>query len=145
MEQHISRSGMQRQRKIGEESHVSLVARVCGRHRERITQQPVIVRLAKQIAPQQLPGVRCSLYPFHHARQHMSLIVRFVWTARMFEMRFGASIWENYKAKEQCDPKRNEHDPGWPAQRPDYAFGDDNAKQSVRDRTANKTRLVAEG
>ena len=74
----------------------------------------------------------------------MALIVRFVWTARMFEMRFGASIWETYKAKEQCDPKRNQHDPGWPAQRAECAFGDDDAKQSIRGRTANETRLVAE-
>ena len=105
MKQHIFRSGMQRQRKIGEQSHVSLIARICGRHRERVTQQPVVVRLAKQIASQQLPGVRCSLYPFHHARQHMSLIVDFVWTARMFEMRFGASIWKNYQAKDAMRPK----------------------------------------
>ena len=81
------------------------------------------------------------LDPFHHARQHMALIVPFVWTARMFEMRFGASIWEKYKAKEQCDPKRNEDDPSWPAQRAECAFGDDDAKQSICGSTANETQV----
>ena len=36
-----------------------------------------------------------------HARQHMALIVDFVRTARMFEMRFGASIWKKYQTKNQ--------------------------------------------
>ena len=74
----------------------------------------------------------------------MALIVPFVWTTRMFEMRFGASIREKYKTKEQCDPKRDQHDPGWPAQRPECAFGNDDAKQSIAGSTANETRLVAE-
>src|SRR5438552_1382126 len=75
----------------------------------------------------------------------MALIVLFVWTARMFEMRFGASIWENYEAKDQCDPKRNEDDPSWAAQRAECAFGHDDAKQSIRASTANQTGLVAQG
>ena len=59
-------------------------------------------------------------------------------------MRFGASIWEKYKTKNQYGPKRNEDDPDWPAQRPGCAFGDDDAKQSIRGSAANETRLVAE-
>src|SRR5262249_10103873 len=74
----------------------------------------------------------------------MALVVPFMWAARMFEMRFGASIWENYKAKEQCDPKRNKDDPCWPAQRENCAFGDEDAKQSIHGSTANETRLIAE-
>ena len=35
----------------------------------------------------------------------MALIVPFVWTARMFEMRFGASIWEKYKTKDAMRSK----------------------------------------
>ena len=50
-----------------------------------------------------MPGVRCSLDTFHHARQNMAFIVPFVWTARMFEMRFAALIWEKYKAKNLVD------------------------------------------
>jgi hypothetical protein len=62
----------------------------------------------------------------------------------MFEMRFAPLIWEKYKAKDQCDPKRNEDDPSWTAQRAECAFGDNDAKQSVSRSAANETRLVAE-
>ena len=96
---------MQRQRKIGKQSHVTLVARTGGRHRERIGQQTVIVRLAKEIAPQQLPRVRCSLDPFYDVRQQMPLVFRFVGTARMCEMRFGAPIGKNQQAEDECRPK----------------------------------------
>src|SRR6476619_1971636 len=74
----------------------------------------------------------------------MTLIVPFVWAARMSEVCFGASIWKKYKAKEQCDPKRNPYDLFWPPRRPEYAFSDDDAKQTIRGSTANETRLVAE-
>src|SRR3954453_14138247 len=74
----------------------------------------------------------------------MTLIVPFVWTARMLEMRLGASIGKKYKAKDQSDPKRNQENPGWTAQRPHCTVADDDAKKTIRGSTANETRLVAE-
>src|SRR5258708_34954256 len=72
------------------------------------------------------------------------MFVLFLRKGGKFEMRFAALIWKKYKAKEQCDTKRNEDDPSWPAQRAECAFGDNDAKQSIRGSTANETRLVAE-
>src|SRR5262245_22195270 len=114
---------MERQWKIREQSHVALVARVCGRHREGVTQQPVIVRLAKQIASQQLPTVRCALNPFYNAREHVALLVDLIGAARLCEVRLRASVWEKDQTKNQYGPKRNDGDADGPAKRPRCAFG----------------------
>src|SRR5262245_11701396 len=102
---------MKRQRKVRKQSHITLNTRVCGRHREGVTQQAVIIRLAEQIAPQQLPGVRCALNPFYNAREHVPLLVYFVGAARVCEVRLGASVWKKYQTKNECGPKRNHDDP----------------------------------
>src|SRR5205814_9568380 len=71
-----------------------------------------VVRLAKQIASQQLPRVGCALNPLYNAREHAALVVDFVGAARVCEMRPGASVREEYETKNEYGPKRNDDNPG---------------------------------
>src|SRR5262249_2485606 len=129
--------------KICKQPHVALVAWTGRGHRECIRQEAIVVRLAKQIASEQLPRVGCSLHTFHNVRQHLSLAFHFVRTARVFEMRFSTSVREKYQAEDKCRPKHENDDPN-AAQARNCAFEHEGAEESVASGAANQTALIPE-
>src|SRR5689334_16427179 len=85
-EQHIAGFWAESQREICEQPHVALAARICGRHRERVRQQPVIVWLAEKIASKQLECIRDALHFLDRMREQTPLIIPFVNAAGMCKM-----------------------------------------------------------
>src|SRR5205085_5435546 len=101
-EQRVLRLRMQSQRQIREQPHVTLVARIRGRHRKSVGHQSVIIRLLKQIAPQELPG---SGFTFDFFDKMLSF--RFVQLSRVREMQCVAMTRkkhdDEYEHAKQCD------------------------------------------
>src|SRR5713101_5864009 len=93
--QHVFRFRTKSQRQIGEQSHVALAHRARARHRNCIRQQPVAIRFAEKIVPQQL--IRCGItfYPLDYPCGKMAFAIRFVRTAGMCEMLFIAMERKN--------------------------------------------------
>src|SRR5215211_9004057 len=65
--------------------------------------------MTRKIASQQLPRIRSALDPLHNARQQLSLVLHFVRTTRMREMRLSASIRKNCQEQNQNDPETKQN------------------------------------
>ena len=104
---------MQRRWQISEQAHVALITRIRRRHRKSVGHQPVVIRLTKQIAAQQLPGSGRAFDFFNQM-----LVFGFVQFSRISEMHFVAMIWKQRDACNKQNAQFQQRESSQPLRRP---------------------------